>query len=121
MRASILLRQRPVAKCSMFAFEASRKSRRRLLDGGRIHHAVDDERCYAADAIGTREARIAHRLEHPFGPSDARVIGAQRKTEVELREIHGDEVIERSGFDRIAARRSERFRRAHVASRTACG
>ncbi len=48
------------------------------------------------------------------------MIGAERKSEVELREIHGDEVIERSRFDRIALADGALSPRAGV-SRIACG
>ena len=101
MRAVILLRQRPVAKRPVFALEPAGKGRRRPLDRLRIHHAVHDQRSDAADAVGTRQPRVADRLERPFGPPDPRMVGTKRESKIELREIQGHHVIQCVRLDRV--------------------
>src|ERR1019366_1067273 len=101
MRAVILLRQRSMAKCPMFALESAGERRRRPLDRLRIHHAVYDQRGDASDTVGARQARVADRFERTFGPPDAWMVGSECESEVELREIQGHHVIQCVRLDRV--------------------
>ena len=87
----------------MDPFEPSSKSCYRSGGIHRADHTGRNQGCNCVDPVRPGQVRVFHLRQDPLGPVDPRVLGTQRKTQIESMKIKGHQVHQGFRFDAVQA------------------
>src|SRR5687767_9997813 len=90
-----------ISEGSMVPLEASCKGCHGFRNILRANNTRCRERTLCSDAVGTGQGRISHLGQRTSGPLYARVLGAERVSELKLVEVESNQIGQRRGLDAI--------------------